>query len=101
MNQGEIWLCESPELKARPALIVTRPHALAVMQRVTVAGITTTLRRGPTQLSLGPDDGLRVECVANFDDLTVVDRSTLTRKIGSLGPRIHELCGALNAVADC
>ena len=101
MNQGEIWLFESVDTKARPALILTRPAALAVQRRVTIAGITTTMRSGPTQLRLGPDEGLNRECVANFDDITVVERSHLTRRLGSLGGRHHELCAALDALSDC
>ncbi len=101
MNQGEIWLLESPEAKTRPALVVTRPYALGAMRRVTVALITSTLRTGPTQLHLGRDEGLARECVANFDDLTVVNHAMLTRCIGGLGRRHHELCTALAAVADC
>jgi mRNA interferase MazF len=101
MNQGEIWLCESPMAKARPALVITRDTAVPVLQRITVVSITRTLRRGPTQLALGHEEGLRTACVANFDDIAVIDRSFLTYKIGDLGSRAHELCGALRSLADC
>jgi len=101
VNQGEIWLLETPGAKSRPALVVTRPQALGVLKRVTVALVTSTIRNGPTHLRLGADEGLGRECVANFDDLSVVDRGMLTRRLGSLGPRQRELCSVLQALADC
>lgn len=92
---------ESPHGGIRPALVITRQRAVDIFGRVTVALVTSTLRKGPTQLSLGSDEGMRTECVANFDDLTVVDRAILTRRLGQLGSRLHEMCDALNALADC
>lgn len=100
MKHGEIWLCESPAT-TRPALILTRDTALGLLQGITVAGITKTPRRGPTQLNLGNEEGLRLECVANFDDISVVNRAFLTHKIGDLGARRREICAALHALADC
>ncbi len=100
MNQGDIWLIETQDM-VRPCLVITRPWALDRMRRITVALVTTTLRSGPTQLPLGPAEGLAFECVANFDDLTVVPKSSLTARLGGLGSRRHEMCSALNALADC
>jgi len=99
--QGDIWLLELPDQKPRPALVVTRGHALGVLHGLTVARVTTTLRRGPTQVPLGPHEGLDRECVANFDDLVVVPRSALTVWVGHLGARRAELCAALSALGDC
>jgi mRNA-degrading endonuclease toxin of MazEF toxin-antitoxin module len=101
VNQGDIWLLESPRGGVRPALVITRQRAVDIFGRVTVALVTSTLRKGPTQLPLGSDEGMRTDCVANFDDLAVVDRAMLTRRLGQLGPRMHEMCAALEALADC
>ncbi len=101
MRQGEIWLMESPDRKPRPALIVQRDAAIAVMDRVTVAPVTSTIRQLPTCVPLGPDEGLHTECVANFDSMTVVPKYALTRRLGDLGVRHHEICTALKALADC
>jgi len=51
---------------------------------------------------LGPHHGLRQECVASFDTLQSVRRSTLTNRIGALGDGEREgICTALRALADC
>ncbi len=98
--RGEIWWMEKPSA-SRPVLVISREAANAVMQRVTVAPITRTLRRAPSHLPLGAAEGLLAESVANFDDLNTVTKAVLVRKLGSLGPRQHELCATLRLMADC
>lgn len=99
--RGELWWLETPDEKGRPVLVVGRDEANVVMQRVMVAPVTRTLRSVPSQLPLGRDEGLPVESVANFDDLTSVPKSLLVRRLGNLGSRLHELCERLQAMADC
>jgi mRNA interferase MazF len=99
--RGEIWICDEPELGSRPALVLTRDDAIAVLRTIVVAFVTRTLRTAPSQLRLGPEEGLRTECVANFDDLHTVPKSWLVHQVGSLGPRMHELCDRLNAMSGC
>ncbi len=99
-RQGEIWWAEA-EGARRPVLVVTRSEAVEVLTGIVVAPITRTVRRISTEIALGPDEGLAVECVASFDNLQRVRRSTLTERTGELGIRAPELCGALQALADC
>ena len=99
--RGELWWLETPDEKGRPVLVVSRDEANSVMQRVMVAPVTRTLRPAPSQLPVGRDEGLPVESVANFDDLASVPKSLLVRRLGHLGPRLHELCARLRAMADC
>jgi mRNA interferase MazF len=99
--QGELWWLETPDEKGRPVLVISRDEANAVMRRVMIAPVTRTLRSVPSQLPLGPDEGLPVESAANFDDLASVPKSLLVRRLGELGPRRHELCHRLRAMADC
>jgi mRNA interferase MazF len=99
-RQGEIWWAETEE-ERRPVLVVTRSEAVAVLTGIVVAPITRTVRRIATEIALGPDEGLAVECVASFDNLQRIRRSTLTERAGELGVRSCELCGALRALADC
>jgi mRNA-degrading endonuclease toxin of MazEF toxin-antitoxin module len=48
------------------------------------------------------DEGLPVDCAASFDNLQPINRLSRTQRIGSLSPaRRHELCAALDALADC
>lgn len=99
--RGDLWWLETPDDKGRPVLVISRDEANSVMRRVMVAPVTRTLRSAPSQLPLGRDEGLPVESVANFDDLASVPKSLLVRRLGHLGPRLHELCERLRAMADC
>jgi mRNA interferase MazF len=99
-RQGEIWWAESDE-KRRPVLVVTRSEAVSVLTSIVVAPVTRTIRDIPTEVRLGEEEGLPVECVASFDNLQRMSRSTLARRAGDLGLRRKEICQALRALADC
>lgn len=99
-RQGEIWWAETEDAR-RPVLVVTRSEAVPVLTGIVVAPITRTVRRISTEIALGSDEGLPVECIASFDNLQRIRRSTLTERLGELGVRASELCGALRALADC
>lgn len=100
MTQGELWWAEAED-KRRPVLVVTRSEAVPVLGWLVVAPVTRTIREIPTEVALGPDEGLGEVCVASFDNLQPVRRSFLTGCLGSLGPRHPEICRALAALADC
>jgi mRNA interferase MazF len=99
-RQGEIWWAEVEELR-RPVLVVTRSEAVGVLSGIVVAPVTRTVRNIPTEIGLGADEGMAVECAASFDNLQRVRREALTRKTGDLGLRRQEVCVALRALADC
>lgn len=99
--RGEIWWGETPEARGRPYLVVSRDPANAVMRKVLVAPITRTVRNAPSELAVGPAEGLPAESVAFFDDLQAFGKSYLVRKLGSLGPRTYEICQVAAATLDC
>jgi mRNA interferase MazF len=100
--RGEVWWGETPEAKGRPFLVLTRDEAIPVLDTLLVAPVTRTVLRIPTEVTLGPDDGLPTECVAAFDATTVMPRAMLVRRMGALAPvRTRELCRALAAATDC
>ena len=100
-RQGEVWWAEAED-KRRPVLIVTRSEAIPVLRRLVVAPVTRTVRGIPTEVALGSGEGMRVECVASFDNLQPVNRRMLTERIGALAAnRRDEVCSALDALADC
>ena len=99
-RQGDVWWAEL-EGDTRPVLVVTRSRAIDALRTVIAAPITRSVRGIPTEIALGPDDGLREECAASFDNLVPVPKANLTDWIGSLGPRRVEICRALAALADC
>lgn len=101
LRQGELWWGESED-ERRPLLVVTRSEATAVLRRVVVAPVTRTVRGIPTEVRLGPDDGLDVECVASFDNLETVFSALLTERVSASTPeRRANICAALSALADC
>lgn len=99
--QGEIWWAED-EAKRRPVLVVTRSAAIPVLSRIVVAPITRTMRLLPTEITLGPEQGLPESCVASFDNLQPIRRSFLVSRLGKLtSDQTFEICRAMTALTDC
>jgi mRNA interferase MazF len=85
MRRGEIWWADLPAPAGRrPVVLLSRNEAYAVRELVTVAPVTTRVRRIPTEVPLGPAEGLPKACVVNLDTITTIPRQTLTAAIGSL-----------------
>ncbi len=99
-RQGDVWWAEA-EHKRRPVLIVSRDTSALHLNRVIVAPITRTERGIPTEIPLGADEGLDVDCAASFDNLGPQPVSMLTRRIGRLHHARTRICVALGALADC
>ena len=100
--QGELWLMETPNDKRRPVLVVSRDSAIAVLNNIVVAPVTSTIRAIPTCLAVGREEGIDHDSVASFDNLAVVPKSVLTTRLGSLGSGARvRMCDALKALADC
>jgi mRNA interferase MazF len=99
--QGDVWWAEAED-KRRPVLVCTRNEAIPVLQSIVVAPVTRTVRGIPTELVLGGEEGLEVECAATFDNLQTIPRRALTTRLGAFSPmRRPELCVALRAMCDC
>ena len=102
LQQGDIWWGEPPDATSRPFLVLTRNEAIPVLRRVTVAPVTRTIRGLASELALGTEDGLQVECVASMDNVLTVSKALLVEQVGALHPkRRHELCSAVRAMLDC
>jgi mRNA interferase MazF len=100
--RGDVWWGEAPDKKGRPYLVLTRDDAIPVLRTLLVAPVTRRVRQIPTELPLGPDEGLPGASVAAFDAVTVFPRSRLVRRMGALPVgRSQELCLALAAATDC
>ncbi len=81
MAHGEVrWYRFTRPDKKRPVLVLTRSSALEFLGEVTVAPITTTMRDIPTEVVLGPVDGMPRDCAINLDHIQTVAQS----RIGSL-----------------
>lgn len=100
--QGEVWWGELEESGRRPFLVLTRSAAIPVLHSVTAAPLSRTIRGIPTEMQLGPDDGLPTVCAANFDGLRLIPKANLVERICSLrSDRLHEACQAINLAFDC
>ncbi|MBA2426895.1 MAG: type II toxin-antitoxin system PemK/MazF family toxin [Actinobacteria bacterium] len=101
-RRGEVWWGELPNVGRRPFLVMTRDAAIPVLKSVLAAPITRTVRMIPTELRLGPEDGLPAECAASFDNLRVVSKGHLVQRECTLGAaRLLEACGAMRIAVDC
>jgi mRNA interferase MazF len=88
VNRGDIcWYTFKAPDKRRPVLIVTRDSAIGVLNSVTIAPITSTIRGIPTEVVLTEDDGLPNTCAANFDNLQTVPKSNIGDRIARLTAR--------------
>jgi mRNA interferase MazF len=60
-------------------LILTRDSAIAYLNEVTVAPITSTIRGIPSEVVIGREHGMDKDCAINLDHLQTVPK----RKIGA------------------
>ena len=103
IERGEIRVVRFPAPdKERPALILTRASAIPYLSRVTVAPITSTIRGVPSEIVLGPEDGLKQSCAANLHSVVTVNKESLGRRITELSARrMSEVCAALAFALGC
>ncbi len=88
MNRGDVcWYTFKAPDKKRPVLVLTRESAISVLNSVTIAPITSTIRSIPTELLLTKQDGVPHICAANFDNLQTVPKSNIGDRITRLTSR--------------
>jgi mRNA interferase MazF len=102
-GQGEIWWGESSADKGRPFLVLTRNEAIPVLRAILVAPISRTVRGIPTEVALGPADGLDVACAASIDNALVFPKSMLVRRVGAVAPGRFavDVCASIRAAVAC
>jgi mRNA interferase MazF len=102
VSRGEVWWVEHPDAGRRPACVVTREAAIAVLSSILVAPATRTVRGIATEVALTTADGMPADCVLSLDHLTTVPKAMLTSRITSLDAgKLDELCRALRAATGC
>lgn len=95
MRRGEVWWAKLPAPAGRrPVVLLSRNEAYTVRELVTVAPVTTRIRGIPTEVPLGPTEGLPKTCVANLDTLATIPKRALTDLVG---PLPHEKLAAVEA----
>ncbi len=103
IERGEIRLYQfsSPD-KTRPVLILTRGSAIGYLSRVTIAPITSAIRGVPSEVVIGPEDGLKQPSAINLHNVVTVPKTNVGRRLAQLGPaRMHEVCRALAFALGC
>lgn len=103
IGRGEIWLVHRPRPdKRRPVLVLSRPSLLRVLHTATVAPITSTIRGAPTEVVLGPREGLKHSSCANLANVVTVLQSDLHHFVGAVEPdKMREVCRALVIACGC
>jgi mRNA interferase MazF len=100
-RRGEVRFAEAPGDKRRLILVMTR-DPLGRLHSVICAPITSTIRGLSTEVPLGPEARLVVDSVANFDNLLLLDRSRLVRRLGRATPDAMRLaCRAVANATGC
>lgn len=85
MKRGEIrWYRFRAPDKRRPVVVLTRDSVLDYLGEVTVAPITSTIRDIPSEVVVGPDDGLPQRCAINLDHVQTVSKDRLGGIVATL-----------------
>jgi mRNA interferase MazF len=87
MRHGEVWWADlPPPTGRRPVVLLSRNEAYAIRALVIVAPVTTRIRHIPTEVPLGPEDGLPRPCVVNLDTIITIAKASLQTRTASLSP---------------
>ena len=97
MKRGDVrWYKFGQPDKNRPVVVLTRDSIIPHLGEVTVAPVTSTIRDIPSEVLLGPSDGLPRDCAVNCDHLQTVAKARIGSRIASLSPvRLRELGAAV------
>ena len=75
MNRGEIrWYTFRIPDKRRPVLILTRNEVINILNEISVAPATRTIRGLATEVILTEDDGMPTVCALNLDHVSLAQK---------------------------
>ena len=80
----------APPDKQRPVLLLTRSDMIPVLNSVTVAPLTRTIRGVASEVVVGVDSGLKSASAINLHHVVTVPKSGLRRFVGSISPAVLE-----------
>lgn len=99
-RRGEVWLAQLD--KRRPVVVLTRDPLGRVLHSVVVGPVTSTVRGLSTEVELSEADGMRRRSVVNLDNIQLVPRSRLVRRVGKATPATMEgICAAAAEAIGC
>jgi len=97
-----VWWYEDPRAGRRPFLILTRDEVIPLLNQVLAVPATRTIRGIPTEVALGPDQGMPSECVLSLDNVTLVRPALCTTLITRLDQgTMAGVCDALGRATGC
>ena len=83
-------------------LVLTRCEVIELLHTVMVAPITSTIHGAPSEVIVGIEEGLKKDSAINLDHVQTVDKSKLTRFIGTVSaPKMNSVCRALAIATGC
>ena len=87
MTRGEIWMLHfaAPD-RQRPVLVLTRSDMMPVLNTVTVAPLTRTIRGVASEVVVGIESGLKVPSAINLHHVVTVREPGLRRFVGTVPP---------------
>lgn len=74
----------APPDKQRPVLLLTRSDMIPVLNSVTVAPLTRTIRGVPSEVVVGVESGLKSSAAINLYHVVTVPKAGLRRFVGSV-----------------
>jgi mRNA interferase MazF len=97
VKRGEVrWYTFKAPDKRRPVLILTRNSSIPVLNSMTVAPITTTIRNVASEVFLSSEDGLKEDCAINLHNLQSVSKEQIGTIIATLSQeRMNEVEAAI------
>jgi mRNA interferase MazF len=101
-ERGDVWFAQVPGDKRRPVVVLTRNSVLPRLTTVLVAPVTSRVRDIPTEVPLGPAQGLPHQCVANFDNILPLPKDVLVQRVGRLDASdLRRVCAAARFAIQC
>lgn len=102
LRRGEVrWYAFARPDKKRPVVILTRDSVLEYLGEATIAPVTRTVRGIPSEVPLGPDDGMPEPCAVNLDHVQTVAGGRLGALVTTLSTqRMAEIREALLFALD-
>lgn len=101
-SRGDVWFADVPADKARPVLVLTRDPMGRILDRVICAPITTQVRGLSTEVEIGREAGLDQGSVVSLDNVVLLHRARLLRRMGRASADTMEAaCEALAIAVGC
>jgi len=82
--------------------VLARQDVIPLLHTVMVAPITSTRRGAPSEVNVGPAEGLKHDSAVNLDHVQTVEQSRLVSFVGTLSnAQMQRVCRALAIATGC